>query len=526
MAINAEQNQLDQANKQNEANSQSAPTTGGGSASTTTSGRVASFSSGAPQQGASGSGRFTNIQKYLGANQGSGEQLGSRITGTIDKKLDKTTKEADTQASSIGEAVNAEKNRLAEGTQFNEQIKQDPTQIVNDNQAKDRFGNLLNNQNVATNLQNQAQAATSAANSGFNQINQQVQNLGTEQGRFNLLQNTIKSPQYSTGQQRLDQLFLQAGNPNQLIQSQKDLSKNLVTARDQFGNAIQGVNTEIGNVGQQAADVSAMLSGTLGSESNALTQAQIQQAQAMNATNATANTALQVYLTNGYNSLTPEQKTVMDGILQQNNLQSGQRTYNVLNDPNSYAKYIQSGSVNNTAADVVDANELARYNALYNLAGGTGEKLYNAVGSGGSAAGLNGTQLATDMSAAQAAYNQGLNTNTVYGGNTLAQVQAALDSMGYGNDLSKDRLFKDAYIGQTVQGGSAQQAQRRALENALLSAVYGPNYVSTVQGSNMGGTQHFQNLVDALYGYKTSSGFNNTLGATGTTPGDKTFQVT
>ncbi len=98
--------------------------------------------------------------------------------------------------------------------------------------------------------------------------------------------------------------------------------------------------------------------------------------------------------------------------------------------------------------------------------------------------------------------------------------------MGYGADADRNRLFGDAFVGQQISNQDpGRQAQRRNLENTLLQSVYGPNYTSVVQNSGMGGGQHFQDLINALYGYKSSSGFGNTLGNTGMTPGDNTFGV-
>ena len=67
-------------------------------------GRVASFSSG--QQQTPGSGRFTNLQKYIGANQGAGRQLQNRIGTNVERGVEKTEKQATTQAGQIAEQVN------------------------------------------------------------------------------------------------------------------------------------------------------------------------------------------------------------------------------------------------------------------------------------------------------------------------------------------------------------------------------------------------------------------------------------
>jgi hypothetical protein len=61
-------------------------------------------------------------------------------------------------------------------------------------------------------LQTQAQDYTNLAG-----------NVGTEQGRYNLLSQLYNTPTYTSGQKTLDNLFLQ-GNPQQLANLQSNQS--------------------------------------------------------------------------------------------------------------------------------------------------------------------------------------------------------------------------------------------------------------------------------------------------------------
>lgn len=421
MATNAEQNQLKKAQDSGEGEPQ-APGTGASTPSAPAS-RVAGFSSG-QQPTSQGSGRFTNLNKYVNANQGAGDQLGSKITSSIDKNVQKTQKEAQTQAQGVASAVQAEKDRLAQGSTFNQQLQNQnedqASQIYNDEGNRSRFSNLLNNQNVATNLKTQAQTAGDKATAGFNSLGQQVQNLGTEQGRFNLLQQSVKQPGYTTGQQRLDQLFLQTGNPNNLVNSQRQLQGQVNTAGQNLTNQFTDLGSQIGQVGTQAEDVSKLLGGTLNTQTQNLINAQQAQAQGLNTSNAAGNAALQTYFTNGYGSLTPEQKATIDPLLQSGGLTNQTRTYNVLQDPQSYQNYITQGRTNLSQGDVVDQSELNRYNSLFGLAGGTGTKAFNAVGDAGPAAGLQGEKLGSAINTAKTNFENLLgNTNAVGSGSTL-----------------------------------------------------------------------------------------------------------
>lgn len=412
MATNAEQNQLKKAQDSGEGEPQ-APGTGASTPSAPAS-RVAGFSSG-QQPTSQGSGRFTNLNKYVNANQGAGDQLGSKITSNIDKNVQKTQKEAQTQAQGVASAVQAEKDRLAQGSTFNQQLQNQnedqASQIYNDEGNRSRFSNLLNNQNVATNLKTQAQTAGDKATAGFNSLGQQVQNLGTEQGRFNLLQQSVKQPGYTTGQQRLDQLFLQTGNPNNLVNSQRQLQGQVNTAGQNLTNQFTDLGSQIGQVGTQAEDVSKLLGGTLNTQTQNLINAQQAQAQGLNTSNAAGNAALKTYFTTGYGSLTPEQKATIDPLLQSGGLTNQTRTYNVLQDPQSYQNYITQGRTNLSQGDVVDQSELNRYNSLFGLAGGTGTKAFNAVGDAGPAASLQGEKLLGDINTAKSGFYNALNQN-------------------------------------------------------------------------------------------------------------------
>lgn len=419
MATNAEQNQLKQAQDKQQ-NQQAVPGTGAGQAQQGAS-RVAAYSSGA-QSTTPGSGRFTNLKNYVNANQGAGQQLGSQITSGIDKNVQKTNKEATSAASNIANVVNAEKERLAKGTTFNQQLQDDKqdgaSQIYNDQTARDEFGGLRTGQNQAAQLGTQVQSAGDALASGVNNLNQQVGNLGSERGRFALLQQTVKNPNYTQGQQRLDQLMLQAGNPNELMQSQRDLQKRVQQMQSGAQAQFQDLGTQAQGIGTQAEEVAKMLTGTLGQQTGKLVDAQTQEAQQFNTGNAAANAALQRYFTGGASTLTPEQQELINPFLQQANLTTGMRTYNVLKDPGSYQKYLNQGATNLTGQDVVDQNELNRYQSLYNLAGATGNQAFTQVGKGNVGAGIK-EDLSKDIGTAEQKLGALLNkdySKTVVGG--------------------------------------------------------------------------------------------------------------
>jgi hypothetical protein len=103
-------------------------------------------------------------------------------------------------------------------------------------------------------LQNKIQALQTQANLGQ-----------TESGRYQLLQNVFKNPEYTTGQQRLDQLLLQQQGPQQqqLKQIQETLAK---PAQKQYQDLISTAGQTNTNLAQQAkgikSDIWKRLAGT------------------------------------------------------------------------------------------------------------------------------------------------------------------------------------------------------------------------------------------------------------------------
>lgn len=521
MAINGEQDQL----KKQQGDQQ---TLGSGPAPTANSGRVASYSTGSPGASApQGSGRFTNLKNYLGANQGAGEQLGSKITSNISKGVDKTEKQATTQAGQISQNINAEKERLNQGNTFNTQLQDQQTDgasaIYNDQGQRDQFGKLLTNQNVAGGLQTQAQTAADQASAGFNTAQGQINNLGTEQGRFSLLQQAVKQPGYTTGQQRLDQLFLQAGNPNQLVQNQRDLNKTLATKGTDLTNQFTDIGSQLGAVNTQADEMSKLLGGTLGTQTSNLTQAQIAEAQGLNTSNAANNATIEQFFKNGYGSLSPEQQQYVDSQMS-GGLDKVTRTYNVLSDPNAYKNYTTQGSTNLTGKDVLDTNEFNRYQSLAGLAGTpAAQQMYTQAGAGATQAGIQGGKLQQDIASAKTALEQQLNRNATssikqgnIGGQFYNDITPGLSPIKA--DISASANFLDLlnqYGGNPANNGINVTGQYQSQMGALPGT---PGFATNTNASyDAAQTQKYQQdaqqkLLQQYMDELNAAGYNNYLG--------------
>lgn len=265
MPINAENNQ----NNQNQEQEQNAnqPVTLGGSGGVTPSApsRVAGFSSGQPKQ--NGSGRFTNLSKYINANQGAGDRIGNQIQNQVTRNVNQQTGNINKQNEQIRQNVDAGKNQINQGNQFNQQLtdigsklgtfqnmenrgqfdqgSQDAvafTQQPNFNQ----FQNIQAGQGVDENALTQSQQQAQMAGENLGTLTQDNLNkLGTEQGRYELLRNRFApgNRSYAAGNARLDQLLLQNSPSNVVNQMQQNFQGQNRSAQDLNQNILsQGQN--------------------------------------------------------------------------------------------------------------------------------------------------------------------------------------------------------------------------------------------------------------------------------------------
>lgn len=197
------------------------------------------------------SGRFTNIQKYLKANQG------TDYAGQIGEKTEK-------EASSVREGIEAAKNKAQESAQpelqrlqqagsLTEQAINDPTAFAANQQNLSAFQQIRQGQynpNVA--LENEGGLANQAQG-----IAGRAQMAGTEQGRFQLLRDQFgQTPgkNYSKGAQRFDQLLLQGqgGQLGQLAQRSQAAAQGTQDALSGAQQAVAGTKSQIEQMGQQA----------------------------------------------------------------------------------------------------------------------------------------------------------------------------------------------------------------------------------------------------------------------------------
>lgn len=204
-------------------------------------GRGASSNTGLPS-GQQGSGRFTDLKKYMAANAGAGQAIGQKAEKSVDRGFTSFQKGYGEQNKKVSDAFNQGRQILdTEGAGFQNQLGQfktgiDQFQGYRDADTADQTAFEAANQGIQSfakaptfkQFQN-IQAGTAIDENSLLQnqaqtelMNQQMLNkvqgynkgINTEAGRTALLnQSRPRFGNYDLGNQRLDQLFLQTNAP-------------------------------------------------------------------------------------------------------------------------------------------------------------------------------------------------------------------------------------------------------------------------------------------------------------------------
>ncbi len=388
MPVNAEQNQLNQQNKDQSQNGQ-APinVTGSGaganqsSSGGSNSGRIASYSSGTSPQEANSSGRYTNLSKYINANQGSGEHLYQGVSNKIQQGLQPQEQEANTSANAVKEGISGANSSLNKGSGYLNQIQNkdfNAQQFASDpNQLQDftnyRTGSSVDTNNL-NNLNNTAQTNNQSLQTNIG--NRQTQ-VGSEPGRFQLLNEAFgggalnKNP-YSTGQQRLDQLFFQSQGPANITNLQNGLQNNLNQAQQGMNNLNQ-YGTNIGDIGNQQI----ALAGNIQNQTNQMGTGYIGDLQNQVGGVNAARDALRSKYGNFTNQLIGSAQgqtpagPLDQGLFNEAGLHQGEQVFNTFNnlDPNT-KQFVNYDTRNaNDYHDIANQKNVDYYNALSQLAG-------------------------------------------------------------------------------------------------------------------------------------------------------------
>lgn len=383
-------------NTEEDDDQQAAPSLGGPAASTSSAGTPAAASTARPAM----PGNRPNIQQYLQANQGAGEKLASGITGGFQKQVNKFGEEVGKTRGALESGSRPLEQKLGdEGSQFAQSSFKDPQSLLNQQSQLDEFRRLQGQgyKGDISSLQQNVANQQTALQGRLAGLDESAKGSATETGRFQLLRNTFGQPNYTQGQQRLDQLFLQAqpGVNRQLQQNLQGMSGQASQQAKAFGTE---ATSRLDALNKLSADRAAQISGllktgtdTAGLETdisgrglediNQSAQARLTAAQQA----ADAVPGLQERLKN--NQLTAQDLTTLG-------LQPGTQIYDT-----DLMSFMTRGEHLPTIATAADPAEFARYRALQQLAGDTSGDIY---GGATEAGGFNPYQFDRDAMLQQA----------------------------------------------------------------------------------------------------------------------------
>ncbi len=247
--------------------------------------------------------RVSNLKKYIEANRGAG--MAQKIQSGVEKTRTGIEGDIGTAESALNTQAEAEKARLSKGEQLIKSsteggqglfergkteafANQPTTQTTNQpdfsqygQTAADRlaaFNKYKAGETQQLNIENQADLQKKVKDL------QTTANLaGSEEGRFQLLKDTFKKPSYTTGQQRLDQLILQA-NPEEK-QTLLDMQKNVANPVQERLAALMGKkDTEAADIASKASTLAANIgTGLTGAETGFQTEIEQQRQAAVDA---------------------------------------------------------------------------------------------------------------------------------------------------------------------------------------------------------------------------------------------------
>ncbi len=374
--------------------------------------------------------KFTNVSSYLNANKGAGEKIANKVQTGLQRDLEKVDKSKD-ETSGVAKQVQDEKNRLAAASGFNTQIKEDPMTIANNAGSLDAFKKLYTNQNIADSQQALASKALTGARSAVDAASANIGNLGTEQGRFALLDQNLNRPSYSQGQKRLDQLLFQVGGAKQLADAQQGLNSQLSSRDADLRKIANNLTGDINNNKTAAIKAAELLSGTTGTETTNLTKAQEEEARKLSADRGAFNAYMNKVFTSGVDekaddpALLQKFKDSLEGRVNLND-----RTYNAL-EGDKYKQYIQEGKTDLTDKDVLNADEYARYDALAKLAGlDDARRYFTSAGDAGPDSRVKSMELREGIWDSRRALENALNEQVMRAGDTTYVRDSSGDMFG------------------------------------------------------------------------------------------------
>lgn len=312
---------------------------------TSISGASTSFSTGVPGQESSApkdkksSGQYANIQSYLDANKDQADTMGTQISSNIENKGSEAKTAVEGFGAKAPKVAEYDPNAaLGRVTSLNDQEKQDyrtqrQTGGYSGPQSVDQADGYADTQKKAM------EAATLA------------KNAASETGQQQLLKDTYARPNYSAGQNKLDQVLLQgSAGSKAALQGASAKYSNL----DQlFNDAQTNVGTSINTAKEQALKNKENISAAEKAARENLINPIQQRAAEQNAYN-------QALISRAQGDLTDE--TVAADLLAQLGLNEGQNLFDL-----NLGNYLGTDATQVGLNQAANADERAKYAALASL---------------------------------------------------------------------------------------------------------------------------------------------------------------
>lgn len=438
-----------------------------------------------------------NIKQYLQANQGAGQKLEQGITGKVQNQANQFNTSLNNARQEFQTGSEPLKTNLGEqGSQKIQTAFKDPQALLNQQNQLQDFQKLRSGgytQDIGQ-LQNAAQQKTQQLGTQAGQLQGTADLAGNEAGRFQLLRQTYGQPQYTRGQQKLDQLFLQA-QPGSMsrdlrniagqaqagvtglsteAQAQINALKGLSDARMQQWNnllnqgATEGTDTDLQNMG--LSDISDL-------SNQRLAQAQSDVQYGADLRNKLKNNTL---------SQQDLQRLGLSDL-------SGQSYYDL-----DLSSYINQANKQPTLAGTADPDQVARYRALRQLSGDTSGDLFGGeqqIG-GFSPFDFNRTKLNQDLQASQKNFEV----------NKVNEIIDNMRNLGYFGGKSSGGGMRAADPGAGLRGqmGATFEQLRQQADSGQISPTDYYDRVMNAVNQNWG-----RSLTEGLYG--DLSNYRNTL---------------
>lgn len=281
------------------------------------------------------SGSFTNLQSYVNANQGQGGQLAGQITGKVTDLSNQAHAAGEQAQQQYQGDVNAQVPSYDQGL-IDQISSRNLTQPNGQGSSQFHISDLSPEQmaQLKANQTAQYQGPKSIEETNYlqpamnlgKQAKDAAQNASTETGRQQFLRNNLGGPNYTQGQQYLDQALLQM-DPSSKVQLEG------------IENAANPTLDYLGGLSQPSQDYATQAQGNISAH-----QKSIQDALTHNQSGEMA--ALQSLISQKTSGDTAQQKAIQDQIAQMTNR----------NDPNFQQAYAQLLGVPYNSQDKFNLN--------------------------------------------------------------------------------------------------------------------------------------------------------------------------